>query len=107
MSSNMTSIVKKIAIAVFILIVLGFLMDLFSGFFVLRHSTSIYSGLAGLLILATFSFFGEAGSEWIGDKDDVSYPLYKRAVRLFALLLFVGLVLVTLWFALKSLGMNI
>ena len=98
------SILRKIAIAVVILIVLGFLMDLFSGFFVLRHSTSIYAGLGGLLILATFSLLGEIGSEWIGGKDEVSHPLHKRAFRLLALFLFAGLLMAAIWFALKFLG---
>ena len=96
---------KKIAFAGVALLLFGFLIDLFSGFYVLRHSKSIYAGFAGLLIVSIFYILGEAGSEWIGGKDDVAHPLYKRAFHLFLLLLFAGLVLVAVWFALKSLGL--
>jgi hypothetical protein len=98
-------ILKKIALAVIVLLVFGFLFDLFSGFYVLRHSKSIYAGLTGLMVVAIFYILGEAGSEWIGGKDDVAHPLYKRAFHLFLLLLFAGFVLAVLWFTLKSLGL--
>ena len=100
-----SSILRKIAIIVVILLVFGFLMDLFSGFYVLKHAKSIYAGLAALFILAIFYVIGEAGSEWIGEKDDVAHPLYKRAFHLLVLLLFAGLVLTVMWLVLKYLGL--
>lgn len=99
------SILRINIIAVVVLLALGFLIDLFSGFYVLRHSTSLYAGVAGLLIVAIFSLIGESGSEWIGGKDDVSHPLYKRVFRLLVLLLFAGLILATMWSAVKLLGL--
>jgi ABC-type branched-subunit amino acid transport system permease subunit len=98
-------ILKKAAVAVFVLLVFGFLIDLFSGFYVLRHSKSIYAGLAALVVVAIFYTLGEGDSEWIGGKDDVTHPLHKRAFHLLLLLLFGGLVLVMMWFALKNLGL--
>ncbi len=99
------SILRLIVIAVIVLIAFGFLIDLFSGFYVLKQAKSIYAGLAGLLIVAIFSLAGEAGSEWIGGKDKVTDPLYKRALRLLSLLLFGAFILAGLWFVLKQLGL--
>jgi len=100
-----TSIFRLIAIAVIILLAFGFLIDLFSGLYVLRQAKSIYAGLAGLLIVSIFYLVGEAGSEWIGGKDKVTDPLYKRALRLLALLIFGAFILAALWFVLKQLGL--
>jgi hypothetical protein len=66
---------------------------------------SIYAGLAALMAIAVLYILSEAGSEWIGGKDDVAHPLYKRVFHLFLLLLFGGLILVILWFVLKNLGL--
>ncbi len=99
------SILRIIVIAVIALLAFGFLIDLFSGFYVRTHSKSIYAGLAGLLIVAIFYVIGESGSEWIGGKDAVAHPLYKRAFHLLALLLFAGLVLAIMWSTLKYLGL--
>lgn|SRR5574341_306297 len=97
-------ILRKVAIAIIILVAFGFLIDLFSGLYVLRHSKSIYADVAGLLILAIFYAIGEAGSEWIGGKDDVAHPLHKRVFLLLALVLFAAFIMVAIWFSLKSLG---
>jgi hypothetical protein len=99
------SILRFIVIAVIVLLAVGFLFDLFSGFYVIRQAKSIYAGLAGLLILGIFYLVGEAGSEWIGGKDKVTDPLYKRAIRLLALLLFGALIFAVLWFVLKQIGL--
>ena len=104
-SKKPSSFPKKALIAIIALLAFGFLFDLFSGFYVLRHSKNIYVGLAGLVILAIFSLIGEAGSDWIGSKDDVRHPLYKRAFHLLALLFFAGIMLTVLWLALKYLGL--
>jgi hypothetical protein len=98
------SLLQKIIIALIVLLVFGFLLDLFSGFYVLAHSKSIYAGLGGLLIVAIFYMIGgEASSEWIGGKDKVTDPLYKRTFHLLTLLLFAAGLLAILWFALKYL----
>ena len=99
------SILRLIVIAVIVLLAFGFLVDLFTGFFILRQAKSIYVGLAGLLIAVLFYLAGEAGSEWIGGKDRVTDPLYKRALRLLALLIFGAFILAALWFVLKQLGL--
>jgi len=93
-----TSILRALLLSIIILFAFGFLIDLFSGFYVLTHAKSIYAGLAGLLIVAIFYLIGESGSEWIGGKDDITHPLYKRAFHLLVLLLFAGLVLAIMWF---------
>jgi len=98
------SFLRKIGIAIIILTAFGFLIDLFSGLYVLRNSKSIYAGLAGLLVVAILYAIGEAGSEWIGGKDDGSHPLHKRAFRLLALLLFAAIIMVAIWFSLTYLG---
>lgn len=99
------SILHLIAIAVIVLLGFGFLIDLLSGFYVLRQAKAIYAGLAGLLIVAIFYLAGEAGSEWIGGKDKVTDPLYKRTLRLLGLLIFGALILTALWFVLKQFGL--
>ncbi|MEW6713941.1 MAG: hypothetical protein AB1306_02465 [Nitrospirota bacterium] len=99
------SILRLIAIAVIVLLALGFLFDLFSGFYVLRQAKSIYAGLAGLFIVAIFYVIGEAGSEWIGRKDKVNDPLHKRVFRLLVLLIFGAVILAALWFVLKYSGL--
>lgn len=98
------SFLRKALITIIVFLIFGLLIDLFSGFYVLRHSKNIYVGLAGLIILAIFALIGEAGSDWIGSKDDVKHPLYKRAFHLLVLLLFGGFMLVVLWLTLKYLG---
>lgn len=99
------SILRVIVIAVIVLLAFGFLIDLFNGFYVLRQAKSIYGGLAGLLIISISYLVGEAGSEWIGGKDKVTDPLYKRALRLLAMLIFGAIILAALWFVLKQLGL--
>ncbi len=98
-------VLRTIFVGVIALLVFGFLIDLFSSFYVLRHSKSIYAGLGGLLIVAMFYVMGEAGSDWIGGKDKVNDSLYKRVFRLSAMLIFGALILFAMWLALKHLGL--
>ena len=86
-------------------IIFGFLIDLFSGFYVLRNSKSIYAGFAGLFLLAAFYLMGEAGADWIHSKDDASQPSYKKAFRLAMLLIYVGLSMAAVWFLLNYFGL--
>jgi tetrahydromethanopterin S-methyltransferase subunit D len=104
-SAKSKAVIRKVAFAVIVLIVAGLLLDLYTGFYYLSHFKSIYAALAGLLLLGVFYLVGEAGSEWIGGKDDVKDPLYKRVFRLLALLLFAALLMTVIWFTLKYLGL--
>jgi hypothetical protein len=99
------SILRTITIGTIALLIFGFLIDLFSGFPVLRNSKSIYAGLAGLFFLAVFYLIDEAGGDWISSKDDVSHPLYKRAFRLAMLLIYAGIIMTAGWFILNYFGL--
>jgi hypothetical protein len=98
------SVLRLIVLAVILLLAFGFVVDLFSGLYILRQAKSVYAGLAGLLIVAIFFLAGEAGSEWIGGKDKVTDPLYKRALRLLGLLFFGAFVISALLLVLKQFG---
>ena len=98
------STLRIIAIGIIALLIFGFLIDLFSGFYILRNSKSIYAGLAGLFLLAAFYLIGEAGGDWISSKDDVSYPLYKRAFHLAMLLIYAGIIMMAGWLILNYFG---
>jgi len=99
------TILRTIAVGIIVLLLFGFLIDMFGGFYVLRYSKSLSAGLAGFLLLAVFYLLGEAGAEWIHSKDDVSHPLYKRAFHLLLLLLFVGLILTVIGVAFRYFGL--
>ncbi len=88
---------KVILIGIAFLLFIGLLFDAFSGFYIIKHSKSIYGGIAGLFLFSLLYLFGEAGAEWINSKDDVSHPLYKRVFHLFILLLFTGTVIALCW----------
>lgn len=105
MSIKLLSILRAIAIGIIILIIFGFLIDLSSGFYVLQNSKSIYAGIAGLLLLAVFYLIVEAGADWIGSKDDVAHPLYKRFFHLLILLIYGGIIMVSGWFLIYYFGM--
>lgn len=102
---NLRSILRTIAIGTIALLIFGFLIDLFSGFYVLRNSKSIYAGIAGLFLLAVFYLIGEAGGDWISLKDDVSHPLYKRAFHLAMLLIYAGIIMTAGWLILNYFGL--
>ena len=93
-----SSKVKVILIGTAFLLFIGFLIDAFNGFYIIRYSKSIFFGIGGLFLFAIFYLLGEAGAGWISSKDDVSHPLYKRVFHLFLLLLFTGGVITFLWF---------
>lgn len=98
---------SKIRIALILvigLILFGLLLDAFEGFYILRNAKSWIWGIVGLIILSLFYGIGEAVAEWIGSKDDVSHPLYKRVLHLLMLLLFAGIVMVACGFMFKWLG---
>ena len=87
------------------LLIFGFMIDMFSGFYILRHSTSLYAGLAGLLLLSVFYLFGEAGAEWIHKKDEVTHPVHKRVFHLSLLLLYAVTIMATAGFLLNYFGL--
>jgi len=72
------------------LLAVGVMLDGFNGFYIIRQAKSLAWGVVGLFLLSIFYLIGEAGSEWINSKDDVSHPLYKRAIHLALLLGFGG-----------------
>ena len=96
--------IKVALIAIIVFILFGLLIDAFSGFYILRNAKSLAWGIVGLIVLAIFYFIGEAGSEWINSKDNVSHPLYKRAFNLLILLCYAGSVIIIFWFVFKWLG---
>jgi hypothetical protein len=96
-----SSKVKVILIGTAFLLFIGLLIDAFNGFYILRYSKSIFFGIGGLFLLSIFYLLGEAEAGWIGSKDDVSHPLYKRVLHLFLLLLFTGAVITSFWFIFK------
>jgi hypothetical protein len=96
--------IRIVVIAVLTLLVLGLMIDALSGFYILRNSKSLFWGIGGPLLVSLFYLIGEAGSEWINSKDEVSHPLIKRVFHLFLLLCFVGGVGAAFWYVLKRLG---
>ena len=88
---------KVILIVIAFILFIGLLLDAFSGFYIIKHSKSIYSGISGLFLFLLFYLFGEAGAGWINSKDDVSHPLYKRVFHLFLLLFLSGIVITLCW----------
>jgi hypothetical protein len=95
------SILRTIVIGIIVLPIFGFLIDLFSGFYVLRTCKSIYAGVSALFLLALVYIVGEAGSNWINSKDDSSHPLYKRVFHLVMLLIYVGIIMISTWLLLS------
>lgn len=95
---------RNLAVGIIFLVILGLLIDLFSGFYILRHSKSMYAGIIGLFLLAIFYLIGEAGGNWIGSKDDVSHPLYKRFFHLVIQLIYAGIIMTVAWFILNYFG---
>jgi hypothetical protein len=98
------AILRSVSIGAVLLILFGVLIDALSGFYVLRHSKSVYAGCAGLFLLSVFYMLGEAGSNWINSKDKPTHPLYKRIFHLLMLLVWVGLVMVVAGMVFKYLG---
>ena len=80
------------AILVFLLIVIGFVVDLLSGLEVLRSSRSWAAWLIGIVVLGVLYFLGGGAGEWIGARDKVTHPLWKRVWHLVLLLGMVVLV---------------
>lgn len=80
---------KSILKSLSILIAIGFLMDLFSGFQFLAYAKSISRWLGGLVILSILCYLGLMGAGLIFSKDKLSNPLQNRVYHL-AILIFYG-----------------
>ena len=76
---------------------LGLGMDACQGFSLLRGATSTSKGLGGLLGLGALYLLGEGAGEWIGSKDQVTNPLWKRVLHLLALLALCGSIGAAIW----------
>lgn len=99
---------KKYALIILLLFIAGFIIDgVYSNFYIVRNAKSFGWAFVGILILSILYLIGEIGSEWIGSKDKVSNPLYKRAYHLLLLLCFVGLLATVFIFIFKYLGWKI
>lgn len=83
--------IRFVAMLVLFLIAVGFMFDLFSGLPLLLSRRSWTTWLLGVAALGVLYLLGEGAGEWIGARDKVSHPLWKRVWHL-ALLL--GLVVV-------------
>ena len=106
--------IKIAAIAILVLLIFGLMIDAFNGFYILRNAKSLVWGIGlrnakslvwgigGLILLSLFYLVGEATSEWINSKDDVSHPLHKRVFHLFVLLCFAGIVMGACWFVFRG-----
>ena len=96
--------IKIAAIAILALLIFGLMIDAFNNFYILRNAKSLAWGIGGLILLSLFYLIGEAGSEWINSKDDVSHPLHKRVFNLSVLLCIAGVVMAACWFVFKQFG---
>ena len=90
---KLKTVLRTITIGIVVLALFGLMLDAFGGFYVLRHSKSIYTGCAGIFLLSLFYLIGEAGSTWISSKDKVTHPWYKRLFHLFMLLVYAALII--------------
>jgi hypothetical protein len=98
------AILRIVAIGAAFLLLLGFLIDAFSGFYVFSHSKSVYAGCAGLTLLSVFYLLGEMGSNWINSKDKTTHPLHKRIFHLLLLLIYAALIMLVAGAAFKYIG---
>ena len=77
---------------VFLLIVIGFIVDLLSGLEVLRSSRSWAAWAIGIVTLGVLYLLGGGAGEWIDARDKLTHPLWKRVWHLALLLGMVVLV---------------
>jgi amino acid transporter len=98
MNQRKKQTIKPILIGIIVLPIIGMMYDAFNGFHVLKNSKSIYGIIIGLMLTVILAFTGEYVSEVINAKDNVSDPLYKRALHLFILLVSVTVVGFLYWF---------
>lgn len=99
-----SSKIKIAALAILALLLFGVIIDALSGFYILRNAKTLVWGAGGLILLSLFYLIGEASSEWINSKDDVSNPLHKRVFHLVILIFFAGVVMTACWYVFNRLG---
>jgi hypothetical protein len=102
--NNRESKIKTVISIIIVLLILGLVEDAFNGFAIIRSSRSFGWVIGGLFLLSIINFILEACGEWIGSKDDVKAPLYKRALHLILLLCFYAAIGAICWFLFKRLG---
>jgi magnesium-transporting ATPase (P-type) len=102
----MISKIRVIVVIALGILFIALIYDVFSGFFIIKHSKNIYVTILGLFIFGVLSLFAEFISGWINKKDDVSHPLYRRVFHLFLLLFFMGAMFVLSWLIARLLGWN-
>ena len=76
----------------------GIITDAMNGFSIIRNSQNILRGIGGVFILGVLYVLSEGGGQWLGGKDSVSQPLWRRVINLILLLSFVGIVGVIFYF---------
>lgn len=103
-AKNGRSYLSRLVTGIVFLLLFGILIDAFGGFYVLRHSKTVYAGCAGILLLSLIYLLGEAGSSWINARDETSHPWYKRLFHLTLLLIYAGLIMAIAGIILKLFG---
>jgi hypothetical protein len=86
---------NRVRIVASVLVVIGFtgfMVDLLGGLPFARESRSQVAWLLGIVGLGALWVTGEAVAAWIADPDQVSDPIWKRALRLSLLLALVVVV---------------
>jgi hypothetical protein len=80
-----------------LLFAIGLLSDLFLGLPVSRDVKSIFSWIGGILGLGALYLLGEGAGAWIGSKDKVTDPLWRRVMHLMALMALCGACCLAVW----------
>jgi hypothetical protein len=81
-----------IILALLVLIIAGFMADIFLGLPLSLYSRSWSTWLLGILALGIIYLVGEAGGGWINARDKVTHPLWKRVWHLVLLIGFAAAV---------------
>lgn len=84
-----------------LLLALGFGTDACMGFPLSRDTASVPKWLAGLLGLGALYLLGEGAAEWIGSREKVTDPLWKRVFHLQAMLALWAALMLVAWLVLK------
>jgi hypothetical protein len=103
-AKNGRSYLTRFATGIVFLLLFGLLIDAFGGFYVLRHSETVYAGCVGIFVLSAIYVLGETGSNWINAQDETSHPWYKRLFHLMVLLAYAGLLMAIAALTMKLLG---
>ena len=77
---------RFVSMLIVFLVVLGLMTDLLFGLSLSFSARSWTTWLIGLVALGVLYALGEAGGEWINQRDKVTHPLWKRVWHLALLL---------------------